>query len=402
MRSHARISTTRWTLLALLLALPVTVVCKPKTCTDCEESVPADPASYETGFGCDGGFLTVTAGTDSDVADLAACFTVVEAAASDVIDGIAASVEFLAQHGGDSVTLTCSYDIAADLPAPLHCDGGTLRPAEFFYGFGTDPVRWQITALSTAVGDSVDLGTFDPHVFVTCPGSGEVEIAIGETGYITPDLPLADTQCDVRVEMNSAASAAGATIHSVTLTLGGSAGCSADVDCASGLRCRNGTCQDGGVGDACASSYLAATGGGDCGPSAPICVTGPGLVAPRCSNGSDGSACAGQFHCPNGFCFEFFPGLGLCQDGSALDLCRNDSDCDAGCDCVNLGGSSGGCLGGCAIPGDRGSYCTAPTECALPFGCVTTGPVSFCFDCTLDSECTDTETCVAGECVPGS
>lgn len=398
MRSPDRISALRWTLLALALALPATVVCKRIECTDCAEADPTDPASYETSFGCEGGDLTVTAGTASDVADAIDCFGVSEASASDTIDGIGAQVDFLARHGGDGVTVTCAYHIEADLAQPVTCDGDTLRPAQFFYLSGADPVQFQISALSTAVADGDDTGSFDPRVFITCPGDSETMLPADGVPVRTLDLPLSNTDCAIRIDMNSAASAAGATYHSVTLTLGDTTNCYNDADCPGGLRCTsNHTCQDGGAGDPCASSHLP-SGGGDCGASAPLCVSGPGLVNARCSDGSDGSACAGNFHCVDSKCIETFPGLGVCQDGSPVDLCLADADCQAGCTCFKQGGTRGNCLGDCAPPGEAGDFCMDAIDCNPPWGCVSLGTQSICYRCTLDAQCAPGETCLGGEC----
>jgi hypothetical protein len=149
------------------------------------------------------------------------------------------------------------------------------------------------------------------------------------------------------------------------------------------------------------SSHLP-TGGGDCNASAPFCVTGPFLTTARCSDGAENTQCAGSFHCADATCIEYFPGLGICQDGSATDACLADADCDAGCDCVNFGGALGSCVGGCAPPGGEGAYCTTAADCASPLGCVDFVVQSICFQCSLDAECSAGETCQGGLCLPGS
>jgi hypothetical protein len=389
-------------LLGLLLTLPATVVCTTDECHECELGLPETPASYEASFGCDGGDLTVTAGDESDVADIGACGGGQEATASNVIGGVDARVDFFVQQGGNAVTVTCAYDIGADLAAPITCAGTTQRPIDFFYSSGTGAVSWSIRGYETALADGADTGISDPHVFITCPGPGvvEEELVLGGEAYETPDLPLFfDSDCNIRIEMLSSASAAGQTFHSVTLTAHGTSSCSKNADCPSGLRCgSDGFCQDGSEGNACTSSHLP-TGGGDCSEAAPFCVTATGLSTTRCTDGSNGDVCAGDFQCGT-WCFEYFPGIGICQDGSLGNLCRGDDDCQSGCDCVHFGGSTGNCLGLCGDFGVLGSSCTYPVECDAPYGCVEAEGQLYCLPCTVDAQCAITETCQAGECVP--
>lgn len=400
MSSRDRVMALRWTLFALLLALPITVVCHKKVCFEgCEEEVVLPPATYETGFGCGDGDVTVIAGTASDVADEDDCFAGTEASASDTIGGVGAEVALLTEYGGENVTLTCAYQIGATLTDALTCAGATLRPARFFFQSAGAPVHYAITARFDALADGEDAGRFDPRVFITCPGVAEVEYDFDGPAYTTPDLPEQDTDCAIRVVMNSEARAAGATHHAVTLSLNGFASCSNDADCPEGLRCAsNRRCQDGGVGDLCSSSHLP-TGGGDCSAAAPVCVSGPGLVSPRCSDGADGRGCADASHCIGSRCIPVIFGIGICQDGSAGDACLSASDCDAGCSCV-AAGSAGICAGDCAPFGDRGAFCTTPADCNLPFGCVSLGTQSICFRCTTDAHCDSGagEVCVAGQC----
>ncbi len=94
----------------------------------------------------------------------------------------------------------------------------------------------------------------------------------------------------------------------------------------------------------------------------------------------------------------------MTQDGSPIDVCNVDTDCDAGCDCVYAGGASiGNCVGGCAPAGGQGAYCTTADDCsAPPLGCcLNFDPQGICYPCSLDAHCVPGETCQTGECQPG-
>lgn len=395
---RSRSSDLRLSLLALLLALPATVVCEGDTCTECELFQPS-LAVYEATFGCEGGDLTVTAGDESDVADDAACSEALEASASDTIDGVAARVDLLVQEGGNALTVTCAYTLGGDLAAPVTCAGTTERPLDLFYSSGNSPISWSIRGYETTLADGADTGSFEAQVFIDCAGGPETQLVFGDAPYATPDLPLNSTQCGVRIEITSAASAAGQTFHSVTLTAYDTSRCTKNADCPSGLRCGgDGFCQDGSEGNACTSSHLP-NGSGDCSAAAPHCLMATGLLTSRCTDGTSGDGCAGDFQCSS-WCFEYFPGIGICQDGSLGNFCRADDDCLAGCDCVSFGGASKNCVGSCGEPGELGASCEFSADCVPPYGCVETEGQKYCLPCTAASECNAGETCSLGECVP--
>jgi hypothetical protein len=401
------VAAIRRMLLAALLLLPATVVCKVNVCEEefCNEDLPpATPATYEPEFGCDGGDVTVTAGGVSDVGDLGSCGFTPEAAASTQIGGVDASVEFLVDNGGNQITVTCAYEIGADLGAPLTCAGTTQRPLKFSYniGSGTEQITAEISASEGMLADGADVGSFDAHVFVDCPFGIDGPIDLDGGPYTTPLIPLNGGSCNLEIELDSSASAAGQTFHSVSVRVNLASGtCRSDADCAGGLRCNpNGRCQDGGVGDLCTSPYVPATGGGggDCNASAPICRTPLGISGGSCSTGLEGAAClfAGECRGDTSCVPVFF--AGICQDGSYGDYCNANSPCQDPCECI-LAGNVGRCAG-TSCPGAAGTPCIDAVGCDSALGCVPTGAgYSLCAPCTANAHCLANEICNSGVCL---
>jgi hypothetical protein len=147
---------------------------------------------------------------------------------------------------------------------------------------------------------------------------------------------------------------------SVFARLGGL--CGSDADCAADLRCApDGACQPGEEGDTCASSYVPATGGGDCNAFAPSCVQG------ACRNGSEGDDCSVDQECASGLgcgatsAAVYDENLGTYGEQPRLCIprCGATQSCAAGLHCVD----------GLCHDGSLFEPCTASADCVEPLVC---------------------------------
>lgn len=191
---------------------------------------------------------------------------------------------------GLTLLVTCSYDLAAPLLEPATCIGKARwdLAADLV---DPDVVDAPLTVVAERRTSGPAPATFGASVRVSCTDPSQA-VVVATDGLPNEELRLddGDVSCQVEVEIDSAASAAGQSVHQVTVLLRASASsaCRSDASCAEGDRCSSssGTCSFGGNGTRCFSPYDAATDSGDCGPAAPFCS--PIGV---CHDGRDGRLC---------------------------------------------------------------------------------------------------------------
>jgi hypothetical protein len=150
--------------------------------------------------------------------------------------------------------------------------------------------------------------------------------------------------------------------------------CSESAPCPEGKACVAGVCQ-GGAGSPCVV-------GGEC--LSTVCDP-----TQRCGIGGPGTACAAPADCVSATCTA-----GVCAPGGPGTPCTTGNDCAAGT-CALDGTCGPGAAGGTGHP------CQANTEClsnACTAGvCAPGGQGS---PCTMDPDCQEGLTCIAGACEP--
>lgn len=226
----------------------------------------------------------------------------------------------------DHFLVTCTYDIQATLPAeaPATCAGtatwtlaASVRPGAGAIVAGS----LQLAAQRIAAGGE-PAGAFGAAVTFSCgpwsePPNTPVAVPVDAGFRWVGALPGESVDCRVAVTIDSAALAAGRTVHQLLVTARSARrrACASDAGCAAGDRCSSADlqCSGGGNGASCRSPHDPATGNGDCSAEAPFCTpTGcsTGLAGRPC--GSDASNASDAF-CAEGLVCVLGGGFPTCQ-----------------------------------------------------------------------------------------
>lgn len=362
----------------------------------CDPRPPVDPGGLDVSMNCvsDGGHLNLGSlqfhALDSSQLGTAECDDTPGDASIQVNDPLLQmTAHYHAErwNAGTEVgfEMLCEHDITSidpDQVVGLTCIAARSEFVQVSRAGGTaTPTKVIVGTRVTRVGASANV--FYPpgnaNVEVTCFGSDPVTIP--ENGSVEVEVPPFATITSCWLDAGFFGSGShksetpplGLGVTSLKLSVFARLGglCGSDADCAADLRCApDGACQPGEEGDACASSYVPATGGGDCNEFAPTCYAG------TCRNGSEGDGCFVDQECasglgcattgvraPNGVpitsrrcmwrCDATHPCAGdlscvdgLCHDGSRLDPCATHADCVSPllCDlsrCVESNGDPG-------------------------------------------------------------
>jgi hypothetical protein len=223
----------------------------------------------------------------------------------------------------DHFLVTCTYDVQEALPAeaPATCTGtatwtlaAALRPG----GAGVVAGGLQLAAQRIAAGGDA----FDAAVTFSCgewsdPPNVPVPVRVDAGFRRVGALPAQSVDCRVAVTIDSAALAAGRTVHQLLVTARSARrrACSSDAGCAGGDRCSSSNlqCTSGLNGAACLSPYDPETGNGDCSAEAPFCTPlgcSTGLAGRPC--GLDASS-ASDVYCAEGLVCVVGGGFPSCQ-----------------------------------------------------------------------------------------
>lgn len=168
--------------------------------------------------------------------------------------------------------------------------------------------------------------------------------------------------------------------------------CDLDTECLPGLACypdgaESGLCQYGLEGERCEGGVDSE----DCAASAPICRDG------TCQDGGGGDACDGAEDCAEQYLCAV---SGTCAAGESGDSCEHEDDCREGLTCADFDDTH-------FCNGQEGDACEDDDDCDAETGVICIETYDLCATqeekslCEFDDDCKEDLLCAGFRCLPG-